>query len=215
MRDHRWADWKPSTRVTLRHDGRGFLDVDLSRKRFLFRFLRREMAQLGERRPLDSESGAMGQSFCPVFFKSGGWSPSLWPRVSKPISTFRRGFTMFNTLTRSSLLFAFLLVLPVTAATTSTVDACDACGAPAPVCCAPVCCPPPVKNVSQTLCLYDPCTCKTAKAEVCIPETCCGETPCVTWKSGIFGRRIATVTWEGCCTSVEVVVTIFGKVIVR
>lgn len=110
--------------------------------------------------------------------------------------------------TRSLLLAAALLVVPSTLATSPSAAACDTCGTP-------VCCPPPVVNVPTTLCLYDPCTCKTTKADVCIPETCCAIKPCVTWRSGMFGRRIATVTWEGCCTSVEVVVTIFGRVIVR
>jgi hypothetical protein len=83
-------------------------------------------------------------------------------------------------------------------------------------CCAPIeCCQPAPRMVSHTLCLVDPCTCCTAEAEVCIPEHCCGEVPCITWRWGLFGRRIATVCWTCCDYSVEVVVTKFGRVIVR
>lgn len=84
-------------------------------------------------------------------------------------------------------------------------------------CCEPVCCPcpAPVPDVSTTICLYDACTCTTAQATLCIPATCCGEQPQITWRSGIFGRRIATLCWPCCGYSADVVVTRQGRVIVR
>jgi|GEM_PF-2933967 len=86
-----------------------------------------------------------------------------------------------------------------------------------PVCCEPVCCPcpPPIPDVSKTICLYDACTCTTSQATLCIPATCCDEVPQITWRSGIFGRRIATLCWPGCGYKAEVVVTRHGRVIVR
>lgn len=74
------------------------------------------------------------------------------------------------------------------------------------------CGPPPMK---VTLCVDDPCDCCAGQiVSVCVP-CCCTETPCVSWRNGIFGRRIATFTWACCGHSVEVVVTRRGDLIVR
>ncbi len=78
-------------------------------------------------------------------------------------------------------------------------------------CCDP-CTPPPVQ---QTLCVKDPCSCCSYEVDVCVPACCADEAPCVSWRSGIFGRRVATYTWPCCGHSVDVVVTKHGKVRVR
>jgi len=140
---------------------------------------------------------------------------------------------MFNSRFFCKFFAAMLLVLSGMAFTTQSADAYEDCCAPkccapkccapkccapkccAPKCCVPTCCTPCVKMVSKTFCLVDPCTCCTSSAKVCIPETCCAEEPCVTWRNGLFGRRIATLCWKGCCEKVEVVVTRRGRVIVR
>lgn len=80
-------------------------------------------------------------------------------------------------------------------------------------CCDPCCAPPP--PAQTVLCLQDPCTCCTYEVCVCLPACCCGEQPCVTWRNGIFGRRVAILCWECCGHSAKVVVTRRGRVIVR
>lgn len=71
----------------------------------------------------------------------------------------------------------------------------------------------PTKEVA--ICVDDPCDCCPGQeACVCIP-CCCNEEPCVTWRDGMFGRRVATYTWKCCCFSVDVVVTRKGDLIVR
>lgn len=81
------------------------------------------------------------------------------------------------------------------------------------VCCEPSCCapPPPIETI---VCLQDPCTGCTYEVSLCVPP-CCGEPPCVTWRNGIFGRRIAILSWECCGHSAKVIVTRRGRVIVR
>jgi hypothetical protein len=75
-----------------------------------------------------------------------------------------------------------------------------------------VCAPPPIEVV---LCIDDPCDCCGPQDVcVCVP-CCCTEEPCVTWRNGIFGRRVATYTWRCCGHSVDVVVTRRGELIVR
>lgn len=74
-------------------------------------------------------------------------------------------------------------------------------------------CPPPMKEVA--ICVDDPCDCCPGQEVcVCIP-CCCNEAPCVSWRDGIFGRRVATFTWACCGHSVDVVVTRKGELIVR
>jgi len=74
------------------------------------------------------------------------------------------------------------------------------------------CAPPPIEVV---LCVDDPCDCCAPQQVcVCVP-CCCTEAPCVTWRDGIFGRRVATYTWPCCGYSVDVVVTRRGELIVR
>jgi hypothetical protein len=74
------------------------------------------------------------------------------------------------------------------------------------------CLPPPVK---VTLCVDDPCDpCPAFPVTVCVPA-CCDEVPCVSWRHGAFGRRVATYVWPSCGHQVDVVVTRRGEVIVR
>ncbi len=84
----------------------------------------------------------------------------------------------------------------------------DPCCDPVPVCCPP----PPVK---VPLCIQDPCTgCVTMEC-ICVPACCACETPCMTWRKGILGRKILTYKWACCGHCVEVVITKRGKVTVR
>ncbi len=80
---------------------------------------------------------------------------------------------------------------------------CDTC------CCQSCCCPVPVR-----MCLVDPCGCPH---DVCVdvPPCCAGQQPVVCWRSGLFGRQIASVCWPCCDKEVKVVVTKHGKVRVR
>jgi hypothetical protein len=74
------------------------------------------------------------------------------------------------------------------------------------------CAPPPIE---VALCVDDPCDpCPPQQVCVCVP-CCCTEAPCVSWRNGLFGRRVATYSWECCGHSVEVVVTRRGELIVR
>jgi hypothetical protein len=75
------------------------------------------------------------------------------------------------------------------------------------------CCPPP--PVETVLCVDDPCDpCPAFPVTVCVPA-CCEEVPCVSWRNGAFGRRVATYVWPSCGHRVDVVVTRRGEVIVR
>jgi hypothetical protein len=75
------------------------------------------------------------------------------------------------------------------------------------------CCPPP--PVKVTLCVDDPCDpCPAFPVTVCVPG-CCDDAPCVSWRNGAFGRRVATYVWPSCGNRVDVVVTRRGEVIVR
>ncbi len=74
-------------------------------------------------------------------------------------------------------------------------------------------CATPTKEVA--LCVDDPCDCCPGQEVcVCVP-CCCTEKPCVTWRCGVLGRRVATYSWPCCGYSVDVVVTRRGEVIVR
>lgn len=91
------------------------------------------------------------------------------------------------------------------------------CCEPEPVCCepAPVCCAPP-PPVSVTWCVKDPCGCETYEVTACVPACCAAEVPCLAgWRKGLFGRKVLTYEFPGCGHSVEVVITCFGKTIVR
>jgi hypothetical protein len=72
--------------------------------------------------------------------------------------------------------------------------------------------PPPIE---VALCVDDPCDCCAPQTVcVCVP-CCCTEEPCVTWRNGLLGRRVATYSWPCCGHTVEVVVTRRGELIVR
>jgi hypothetical protein len=61
----------------------------------------------------------------------------------------------------------------------------------------------------------DPCNpCPPPQVTVCVPG-CPVEAPCVSWRDGVFGRRVATYVWPTSGYSVEVVLTRRGDVIVR
>ncbi|BBO32004.1 hypothetical protein [Lacipirellula parvula] len=74
------------------------------------------------------------------------------------------------------------------------------------------CCLPPV---TVTLRVDDPCDpCPAFPVTVCVPGGC-DESPCVSWRNGAFGRRVATYTWRSTGHQVEVVITRRGEVIIR
>lgn len=115
------------------------------------------------------------------------------------------------------------MALAMLALTTSTVDAgCfglrAACCPPQPACCEPqpVCCTPP-PPVEMTWCVTDPCNpCCTYEVTACVPACCADSAPCMTgWRKGIFGRKVLTYTFVGCDHCVDVVITKFGRTIVR
>lgn len=84
------------------------------------------------------------------------------------------------------------------------------CPAPEPVCCPE---PPPVK---VTWCVVDPVTCCKYSVEACVPACCEGIAPrYVGCKPGIFGRKILTYKFDCCEHCVDVVITKFGRTIVR
>lgn len=104
------------------------------------------------------------------------------------------------------------LLLSVLAA--NPAAACDHCHSTA--CCepAPVCCPPPPVEVD--LCVVDPVTCCKYPVTVCVPACCAAEKPCLAdCRRGLFGRKILTYKWPCCGHCVEVVITHFGRTIVR
>ena len=82
------------------------------------------------------------------------------------------------------------------------------------VCCCTCCCCPPPPPTPTVICLVDPCGCSH---QVCVnvPACCAGEQPSICWRRGFLKRQIATLTWNCCGHQVEVVVTCFGRVIVR
>ncbi|MEM9586286.1 MAG: hypothetical protein AAGA03_03315 [Planctomycetota bacterium] len=109
------------------------------------------------------------------------------------------------------LVMAMLCVAALSMAFASTASAGDCC-APEPVCCEP--CPPP--PVTVDLCVVDPVTCCKYPVKVCVPAECACEAPCyVGCKRGFLGRKILTYKWPCCGHCVEVVITKFGRVIVR
>lgn len=110
--------------------------------------------------------------------------------------------------------FALLLAVSAALGTAPAAFAGVDCCEPAPVCCepAPVCPAPPV---SVTFCAVDPCDCCQYSITVCLPAECACQTPClVTWKKGVFGRKILTYKFP-CGECVEVVITKHGKAFAR
>lgn len=76
-----------------------------------------------------------------------------------------------------------------------------------------MCCPPPPVEVSW--CVVDPVTCCKYKVSACLPACCACQTPClVKCTKGFLGRKILTYKFD-CGECVEVVITMFGRVIVR
>ena len=109
---------------------------------------------------------------------------------------------------RLTLSVAAAAIVFATFATTPVANAGGPCCEPAPVCCPP----PPVK---VPLCVVDPCTgCKTLEC-ICVPACCAHEVPCMTWRKGLFGRKILTYKWKCCGHCVEVIITRKGAVKVR
>lgn len=111
------------------------------------------------------------------------------------------------------LILSCILAVGVAVSVPSTAQACDCgattCCAPAPVCCTP---PPPVKT---TFCVVDPCTHCTYTVSACLPACCAGDVPCmVGWRKGFLGRKVLTYKFA-CGECVEVVITPFGRTIVR
>ena len=80
-------------------------------------------------------------------------------------------------------------------------------------CCEVVCCCRKCPTTAN-FCLIDPDGCEV---EFCarIPECCVGHQPKVSWRCGIFGRKIATLCWDCCPQTVKVIVTRRGKIKVR
>lgn len=104
------------------------------------------------------------------------------------------------------------LVMVATGASANAHQCCEP--VPAPTCCEPVCCPPPPVKVE--FCAVDPVTCCKYPVTVCVPACCANELPCYAGcRSGFLGRKILTYKWPGCGHCVEVVITKFGRVIVR
>jgi hypothetical protein len=72
-----------------------------------------------------------------------------------------------------------------------------------------------VPLTTMQLCVDDPCNpCPPFTVVVCAPA-CPLEAPCVSWRDGAFGRRVATYVWPSTGYRVDVVVTRRGEVIVR
>ncbi len=95
---------------------------------------------------------------------------------------------------------------------TTAVACCHSCQAQ--VCCCPAP-PPPPPPVKVKLCVKDPCNCCTYEVDICLPACCCGEEPCVKWRRGFLGRKIATYCWPCCDHEVDVVVTRHGRAFAR
>lgn len=113
-------------------------------------------------------------------------------------------------------LMAAALATVMSFGSVSDVSACDSCGAPAPTCCEPVCCVCPPAPVSVTWCVKDPVTCCTYEVTACVPACCEGVVPCYAGcRPGFLGRKILTYKFPCCETCVDVVITPFGRVIVR
>jgi hypothetical protein len=70
--------------------------------------------------------------------------------------------------------------------------------------------------VEVTWCVKDPVTCCTHEVTACVPACCAGEIPCLdSCSRGFLGRRVLTYKFQCCGHCVDVVITHFGKVIVR
>ncbi len=105
------------------------------------------------------------------------------------------------------------LVLVASLITLPASSAVQAGGCGCVTCCE--CPPPPPPPVKTILCVVDPCTGCTYEVCVMVPAECCGEVPCMTWRPGIFGRKVLTYTWPCCGHCVDVVITRHGRTIVR
>ena len=69
---------------------------------------------------------------------------------------------------------------------------------------------------SVSWCVEDPCTCCTYEVTACVPACCAGEIPTlVDCRKGFFGRKILTYKFLSCDHCVDVVITKFGRTIVR
>ncbi len=115
---------------------------------------------------------------------------------------------MFNSRKMLAALFAVALLVGSVSTTAEAGYWNDRCCKPDPCCFKPA--PPPM--CKQTLCLKDPCSCCTTSVDVCIPACCCDEEPCISYRKGLFGRRIYNVTWKCCGHCVTIVWTKHGKV---
>ncbi|MEM8669509.1 MAG: hypothetical protein AAGG48_18430 [Planctomycetota bacterium] len=106
------------------------------------------------------------------------------------------------------------MAVAMLASVTSTADA----GCLTPSCCAPqpVCCPPP-PPVKITWCVTDPCNpCCTYEVSACLPACCVDAAPTYCgWRKGFLGRKVLTYKFLECNECVEVVITPFGRTIVR
>lgn len=113
----------------------------------------------------------------------------------------------------ASLAFVAVLSAPVEAGCLSGGCGQPECCEPAPVCCTP--CPPPPVEVSW--CVTDPCDpCAKYTVKACLPACCANEVPCLAgWRKGFLGRKVLTYKFPGCGECVEVVITRFGRTIVR
>ncbi|KAA5543695.1 hypothetical protein FYK55_10895 [Roseiconus nitratireducens] len=101
------------------------------------------------------------------------------------------------------------------AACCEPAPSCEPCCQPAACCepAAPVCPPPPVE---VSFCVTDPETCCKYPVTVCVPAECEGQVPCyVGCRPGFLGRKVLTYKFECCDECVDVVITKFGRVIVR
>lgn len=108
-----------------------------------------------------------------------------------------------------NLLRPLLVVLTISCCLLATAAPVEARGR----CCQPCCVPPP--PVEITLQLIDPCTCCPVEVCVCIPACCADEAPCIKWRNGLFGRRVADVSWKCCKHKAKVIVNKCGEVTVR
>ena len=109
-----------------------------------------------------------------------------------------------------NLLRPFLVVLAISCCLMATAAPAGARAR----CCKPSCCVPP-PPVEVTLQLIDPCTCCPVEACLCIPACCADEAPCITWRNGLFGRRVADVSWKCCKHKAKIIVNKCGEVTVR
>jgi hypothetical protein len=111
--------------------------------------------------------------------------------------------------------------IPADAVESPSVILENALAAPAPMAAINDCCQPRFKKrnckpkpVPTLLSLKDPCGCEY-EACVKVPVCCIGETPTITWKSGLLDRQVANLCWPSCGFEAKVIVNGRGKVRVR